>query len=77
MEKIFTAHYTYGVMMNQLLEDRGIDSPRAVLVKPREITMDENGKLVLVPLPVAEEIPVEEELENPIIEEDVSPEIIV
>lgn len=68
MNNIFTAHYTYGVAMNTLLEDRGIDSPRAVLVKPREITMDENGKLRLVP------IMVEEILEEPIIQD---PEIIV
>lgn len=60
LQEIFEAHFKYANGFNQLLEDRGISFPRAVTVKPREITVDENGVISLVPLPqVQPEIPVE------------------
>ena len=48
---IFTSHYESGVAFNKILEDRGISSPRAVLTKPRELTVNEQGYLVVVPIP--------------------------
>lgn len=52
MERIFTAHNTYALSLNSLLEDRGIAYPRAITEKPRNIYMDEEGKLRLAPLPI-------------------------
>ena len=52
--KIFEAHYQHGTAFNKILEDRGISEPRAVLVKPRDLTVNGQGNLELVPLPEPE-----------------------
>jgi hypothetical protein len=49
-----------------LLEDRGISSPRAILVAPKSLEVI-HGNLKVVPLPESEVI--EEVVEEPILEE--------
>lgn len=51
LQKIFEAHFRYANEFNKLLQDRGIDNPRAIIVKPREISVDSNGVISLIPLP--------------------------
>ena len=51
LQSIFEAHFRYANEFNTLLENRGIDQPRAITTKPREITVDGNGIITLVPLP--------------------------
>lgn len=51
--RIFTAHYAYGSMFNQILADRGIQEPRVNLIRPRDYTVDaQTGRISLIPLPV-------------------------
>ncbi|MCE5310440.1 MAG: hypothetical protein LLG20_22615 [Acidobacteriales bacterium] len=66
IEQIFTAHYTYGSMLNQLLADRGIAEPRVNLTRPRDFTVDQaTGRITLVPLPEPPAAPPEPEAEEP------------
>lgn len=55
VQEVFGAHFEHAAGFNKLLDSRGVDGIRATTVKPREITMDENGVMALVPLPVPEE----------------------
>lgn len=61
VQEVFGAHFEHAVGFNKLLDSRGVGGnwTRAITVKPREITMDENGVMSLVPLPV-EETPIED-----------------
>lgn len=52
IQNIFKAHDTNGNFFNQLLESRGVSSPRTILVVPREIEII-NGNFQVVPLPEA------------------------
>jgi hypothetical protein len=61
LQSIFEAHFRYANEFNTLLENRGIDQPRAITSKPREITVDQNGIISLVPLPTPEPQPSSEE----------------
>jgi hypothetical protein len=65
-QMIFGAHNANGVYFNQLLESRGVSSPRAILTTPRELqVVDGNLRVVPLPDPVVEPVIVEE----PILEE--------
>ena len=56
ISSIFAAHHNYGVAFNQLLEDRGIASPRSSTVAPRELIIID-GSLVVEPIAVIEPEP--------------------
>ena len=60
-EELFMAHWTNANNINTLLVRRGIEDPKCVVSRPREITFDPNtGLLGLVPLPAPEELPAPE-----------------
>lgn len=66
VQEVFGAHFEHALGFNKLLDSREVAGVRAITVKPREIAMDENGVMSLVPLPIVEEIieemPLEEEV---------------
>ena len=60
-QAIFGAHNANGTFFNQLLESRGVVSPRAILTAPRELEVV-NGNLRVVPIPEQVEEPAPEEV---------------
>jgi hypothetical protein len=64
-QMIFGAHNANGTHFNQLLESRGVSSPRAILTTPRELqVVDGNLRVVPLPDPVVEPVIVEEVTES-------------
>lgn len=76
VQETFEAHYVTGTALNTILSLRGVDSPRAVVVKPRDFVVDpDTGVITLVPLPVPEPVVVVEPVEDPVVDPPVDPVI--
>lgn len=69
LQRIFEAHFKYANGFNELLQDRGISEPRAITIKPRDFSINEDGVISLVPLTepeiVEENEPIDLPEENP------------